>query len=82
MTEKVVELLYRSIIQHLAGNEEKSKEYTERARRIKKNTCRCGGQTVLCKYNKRLARICTECGIVLQDGTVAQRCWVNSRRAG
>ena len=82
MTDKVVELLYRSIIQHLAGDKEKSKEYTERARKISKNTCRCGGQTVLCKYNRRLARICTECGIVLQDGRVVQRCWVNSRRAG
>lgn len=81
MTEKVVELLYRSIIQHLAGNEEKAKEYTRKAMKIEK-ACVCGGQTVLCKYNKRLARICTECGIVLQNGTVAQRCWVNSRRAG
>ena len=81
MTEKVVELLYRSIIQHLAGNEEKAKEYTRKAMKIEK-ACICGGQTVPCKYNKRLARICTECGIVLQDGTVAQRCWVNSRRVG
>ena len=82
MTEKVIELLYRSIIQHLAGNEEKSKEYTEKAIEIDERTCVCGGQTVPCRYNKRLARICTECGIVLQNGKVAQRCWVNSRRVG
>lgn len=81
MTEKVVELLYRSIIQHLSGNEEKAKEYTRKAMKIEK-ACVCGGQTVPCKYNKRLARICTECGIVLQDGRVVQRCWVDSRRVG
>ena len=81
MTEKVVELLYRSIIQHLAGNEEKAKEYTRKAMKIEK-ACVCGGQTVPCRYNRRLARICTECGIVLQNGRVTQRCWVDSRRVG
>ena len=82
MTDKVVELLYRSIIQHLAGNEEKSKEYTEKAMKIDERICICGGQTVPCRYNRGKARICTECGIVWRGKKALQRCWVDSRRAG
>ena len=81
MTDKVVELLYRSIIQHLAGDKEKSKEYTERAMKINKNTCRCGGQTVPCIYRGIHSRLCTDCGLVMQKERIVQRCWVNSRRA-
>ncbi len=82
MTDKVVELLYRSIIQHLAGDTEKAKEYTERAIEIDERTCICGGQTVPCRYNKTKAKVCTKCGLVWREKEVVERCWVNSRRVG
>ena len=81
MTDKVVELLYRSIIQHLAGNEEKAKEYTRKAMKIEK-ACICGGQTVPCKYNKRHSRLCTKCGLIWRKNEVVESCYVNSRRVG
>jgi hypothetical protein len=81
MTEKVLEYCIRGIVRYLGGDINTFNKYVNKARKINKNTCSCGGQTVLCKYNKRLARICTHCGIVLQDGRIAQRCLVNSRRA-
>lgn len=82
MTDKVVELLYRSIIQHLAGDKEKSNEYTEKAIEIDRRTCICGGQTVPCRYNKTKAKVCTKCGLVWREKEVVERCWVNSRRVG
>lgn len=82
MTDKVVELLYRSIIQHLAGDIEKSKEYTEKAIEIDERTCVCGGQTVPCRYNKRHSRLCTKCGLIWRKNEVVESCYVNSRRVG
>ena len=82
MTDKVVELLYRSIIQHLAGDKEKSKEYTEKAIEIDERTCVCGGQTVPCKYNRRYSRLCTGCGLIWRKNEVVESCYVNSRRVG
>ena len=81
MTDKVVELLYRSIIQHLNGDKEKSEQYANRAVKINKNNCRCGGQTIPCKYNGEYSEICTECGLVWQNERIVERCWVDSRRA-
>lgn len=82
MTDKVVELLYRSIIQHLAGDKEKSKEYTEKAIEINERTCICGGQTVPCRYNRKHSRLCTECGLIWRNNEVVESCYVNSRRVG
>ena len=82
MTAEVVGLLYRGIIQHLAGNTEKAKEYARQAMEIDETFCICGGQTVPCRYNRTRARLCTECGIVWREKKAVQRCWVNSRRAG
>ena len=81
MTDKVVELLYRSIIQHLAGNEEKAKEYTRKAMKIEK-ACICGGQTVPCRYNGISSKICTKCGLVTQRERIVKKCWVGPGRVG
>lgn len=50
--------------------------------RISKGNCNdCGMKTVKARYKGRVARLCTGCGRVLQDGRVAEVCWVNSKRA-
>lgn len=82
MSPRIVGLLYRGIIQHLSGDAKKSKEYIKRAGAARKYACECGGQTVYCKYGRRPARICLDCGVILQDGHVVKQCVVNSERAG
>ena len=82
MTEKVLEYLFRGIVQRINGDKEKAEEYTIKAMELDERTCRCGGQTVPCRHNRRYARLCTSCGLVWQKGKVVERCWVNSRRAG
>ena len=81
MTEKVVGLLYRSIIQHINGDKYKAEKYAEKAIELDEKICKCGGNTITCRYNKRPARLCIECGLVWQNKRIVQRCWVNSRRA-
>ncbi len=67
MTEKVVELLYRSIIQHLAGGIKKIEGIYRKAIEIDERTCICEGQTVPCRYNKTKAKVCTKCGLVWRE---------------
>lgn len=82
MTEKVLEYLFRGIVRHINGDKEKAEEYAIKAMELDERTCRCGGQTVPCKYNKRLARLCTECGLIWGKNEVVESCYVNSRRVG
>ena len=82
MSPRVVGLLYRGIIRHLDGDKKKSKEYIKRAGAARKYACECGGQTIYCKYGRRPARICLDCGIILRGGRIARQCTVNSERAG
>ena len=54
MTEKAVGLLYKSIIQHLAGNRKKSEDYALQAKNLSRRVCVCGRTTVPCRYSKNI----------------------------
>jgi hypothetical protein len=82
MTEKVLEYLFRGIVQHINGDKEKAEEYAIKAMELDERICICGGQTIPCRYNKRYSRLCTDCGLIWRGKNIVQRCWVNSRRAG
>jgi len=78
MTEKAVGLLYKSIIQHLAGNRKKSEDYALQAKNLSRRVCVCGRTTVPCRYSKKHSRLCTSCGLVWQQGKAVKKC--NARR--
>jgi len=81
MTEKAVELLYKSIIQHLAGNRKKSEDYALQAKNLSRRVCVCGRTTVPCRYSKKHSRLCTSCGLVWQQGKAVKKCLTNRRPA-
>ncbi len=80
MTENAVTLLYRGIIQHLAGNEEKSKDYILQANNMDRRICTCGGLTVSCRYGKKYSRLCTHCGLIWRRGEAIKKCNARTRR--
>ena len=82
MTEKVLEYLFRGIVQHINGDKEKAEEYAIKAMELDERTCRCGGYTVPCRHNKRYSRLCTGCGLIWRNNKVTGSCYVNSRRVG
>ena len=74
MAENAVGLLYRGIIQHLAGNKEKSKDYILQANNMDRRICICGGLTVPCRYGRKHSRLCTNCGLVWKEGKAVKKC--------
>lgn len=78
MTKEVVEYCYRGIIQLLDGDVERFKSYVNKAIKLDKNLCRCGGHMVTCKYDRRFGKLCTECGIVWINRKAVRKC--NARK--
>lgn len=81
MTEKALEYCMRGIVRYLDGDVELFKSYVNKAIQIEEILCECGAQTIDCRYDRKRARICTECGRVFVNKKVVRKCLVNSRRA-
>ncbi len=81
MTEKAIGLLFRSIVQHLAGNRKKSEEYALQANNLNKRVCVCGEIMVPCRYGRKYSRLCTNCGLVWQQGRAVKKCLTSRRPA-
>ena len=82
MTDEALEYCARGIVQYLAGDVDKFREFVDKAMMIHKVTlCTCGAVPIQCKYEGIPAELCTSCGRVWRDGKVIQKCLVGGRIA-
>lgn len=81
MTKETLQYCIRGIIQYLDGDIDKFKQYVNKAMKLEKNLCKCGGETIPCRYDRKRARLCMHCGRVFVNKKVVRKCLVNSRRA-
>lgn len=81
MTKETLQYCIRGIIQYLDGDIDKFKQYVNKAMKLEKNLCKCGGKTIPCRYDRKRARLCTYCGRVWEGNKVIKKCLVNSKLA-
>ena len=80
MTDKALEYCARGIVRYLAGDVDKFREFVDKAMNIHKATlCTCGNAPIRCRYGRKQAELCTNCGRVWRDGKVIQKCLVGGR---
>lgn len=80
LTEKTLEYCMRGIIRYLNGEVDLFEKYINKAMKMEKNLCQCGGQIIKGRYDRKRAKICFDCGRVWQQGKIVRKCLVNSRR--
>ena len=75
MTKEVLEYCVRGVIRYLDGDIELFQKYIHKAMMHYKNkTCLCGKELINCKYKKKKAMICTNCGLVWVNREPVLRC--------